>query len=52
MASVHTTANFAELLWPGIKELYGTKYDGFPKVPEATLLAASTPGMLISCPIP
>lgn len=28
MAQVMTTGNFAELLWPGIKEIYGTNYDG------------------------
>jgi phage major head subunit gpT-like protein len=27
MAAVMTTGNFAELLWPGIKEIYGTNYD-------------------------
>lgn len=27
MAQVMTTGNFAELLWPGIKEIYGTNYD-------------------------
>lgn len=25
-----TTGNFAELLWPGIKEIYGTRYDMHP----------------------
>lgn len=32
MAVVHTTGNFAELLWPGIKEIYGTSYDMHPMV--------------------
>ncbi len=27
MPQVMTTGNFAELLWPGIKEIYGTNYD-------------------------
>lgn len=30
MAQVLTTGNFAELLWPGIKEIYGTRYDMHP----------------------
>lgn len=30
MAAVMTTGNFAELLWPGIKEIYGTSYDMHP----------------------
>ncbi len=30
MAQVMTTGNFAELLWPGIKEIYGTRYDMAP----------------------
>lgn len=30
MAQVMTTGNFAELLWPGIKEIYGTRYDMHP----------------------
>lgn len=30
MAQVMTTGNFAELLWPGIKEIYGTSYDMHP----------------------
>lgn len=32
MATVHTTGNFAELLWPGIKEIWGTSYNGHPSV--------------------
>lgn len=32
MAQVMTTGNFAELLWPGIKEIYGTNYDMHPSV--------------------
>lgn len=30
MAAVMTTGNFAELLWPGIKEIYGTRYEMHP----------------------
>lgn len=30
MAQVMTTSNFAELLWPGIKQVYGTNYDMHP----------------------
>lgn len=30
MAAVMTTGNFAELLWPGLKEIYGTNYDMAP----------------------
>ncbi len=32
MAAVMTTGNFAELLWPGIKEIYGTSYDMHPSM--------------------
>ena len=36
MAQVLTTGNFAELLWPGIKEkgIYGNTYDGYPSMPK------------------
>ncbi len=30
MAATMTTGNFPELLWPGIKEIYGTRYDMHP----------------------
>lgn len=32
MAAVHSTGNFAELLWPGLAEIWGTEYEQHPKL--------------------
>lgn len=31
MSGTITTANFSKLLWPGIKKIYGDKYDEYPQ---------------------